>query len=155
MTSGNGAQDRKTHVTTKPFTLASIGVTRARDYPSYETKAKAAKTKMVFLWLCSSTVALYQAGEDPSPHAAIRAEMLYSIQNCVHIMDRGGVFLSRSDADEVFADGTKFLRLYCFLSSSALVAEISAYKVGESLLKLFHRVSVYVSVFEFCRYLSS
>jgi hypothetical protein len=120
--------DKKINTCFKPFTLATVGVSKAKDYPTLETKAKAAKTKLLFLWLCSTTIEDHTAN-NRGRHSAIRAEMLWRIQNVINVFDRSGFFLSAEDAETVFADGCKFLRLYTWFASEALHAGVTAYKV--------------------------
>jgi hypothetical protein len=119
---------RRIAFNTKPCTLATISLRTSRDYPTVETKMKAAKTKMVFLWLSAKVVAL--AHDDVSEFARMRGEMCWCLSNVVHIMDRGAEFLSHDDAREVHKDGNRFLQLYVHFASVAMHMQIPAYKVS-------------------------
>jgi hypothetical protein len=117
----------------RPFSLATLSISKAKDYPTLETKAKASKCKILFLWICSTLVSRYVQGQDCTEYHRIRANMLWRIQNVVHILDRAGPLLAQEQATTVYNDGWMFLRIYSYLSTMALREGVSGYKVRRSI----------------------
>ena len=117
------------HLLARPFSLSTVCISKNNNYPTLETKAKASKCKILFLWLCSTTVQRYTDGVDTGGYNSIRADMVWRIQNVVHLLDRAGPLLTVEEADTVYNDGWVFLRLYTHLSTMAVNNGVAAYKV--------------------------
>lgn len=131
-------KSRKTSFNYKRWTPTTISYKAANDFPIFETKAKAMKTKQVFLWLASSTIVRFNTGLDTSYHAELRSQMLWHLHKFVYTLDGEGDVLSQQTADDVCRDGEDFLRIYTHLASVAQASQMTSYKLRPKLHYFWH-----------------
>jgi hypothetical protein len=113
----------------KHWKSSTISVSRHGDYPTLETKQKAAKTKLIFIWATRKAVALVNDGVDISEYSKLRADLCWNMLRCVDIFDRSSEILSQSAADEAYNVGMRALQIYSYMAARAVESQIAAWKV--------------------------
>ena len=120
-------RSRSVKCTVRQFSKATVSWSSSHDYPTFETKMKAAECKMVCLWLAWKAVDVIES--DGSEYCIARASMAWSFSEVIRIFDASGLFLSVSDAEAAQRHGNNCLVLYQKLAAQAVIANECAYKL--------------------------
>lgn len=68
------------------FRKSTVSVSDNLDFPTLESKMKAANSKLVFIWTTWKAVDIVNSGKDESEHAKLRASTAWSISESYSIM---------------------------------------------------------------------
>jgi hypothetical protein len=130
----------------RKWTPTTISVKKLADYPSLETKQKAAPTKMIFMWAAQRAVTIVRDGTDTSTYARLRGDMCWCLLRAIDLFDRGSELLTPEAAQEAYEVGTRGLQLYGHLAAVAVEMGVAAYKVSCNAHRRRARLCMYVCV---------